>query len=193
MSNWLRYLCVLALVLGSSPLASAERILVDGAEVAAISNESDESRVLVAVTLPENVDNQFVTTARLLLPGPRQQLPRELELIVSPVSRSWAPEGVTWTSPWNTAGGDISTEYSQVTRIPAGTSLSEVSLDVSQAVRAMAFGEIENHGFLVTVAHHQGEGFNAEEFALLDTWTEAQVRVHCREQHIIQHDVIQGQ
>jgi hypothetical protein len=56
----------------------------------------------------------------------------------------------------------------------------------------MAFGEIENHGFLVTVAHHQGEGFNAEEFALLDTWTEAQVRVQCREQHVIEQGVVIG-
>jgi len=172
MTGWV----ALAAALGST--AWAGEIERTASRTATITNESGESRLLVAFASLSELEGQWVTSATLTIPLGTTALARGVDVAVEAVARSWST-GATWTSPWSTAGGDIDGKLGNAVTLGAGRSRGALTADVTDIVRAMVEGEIEDHGFLLRPG--DASGFTAAQAALLEGTSDATLRVYYRD------------
>jgi hypothetical protein len=122
-------------------------------------------RVLVSFADLDRLVGKTVVSARLLLP--HLGVTETLTLEAKAVTRAWDAASVSWSSPWETPGGDFDDGLRGSYRVtPDREAARPVGFNVSTAVRAIADGEVANHGFLIKVsgssAGDDGEDRGAE-------------------------------
>lgn len=172
---------LVGLVLGGiTGLAFAEQRAIDVEAVKVITSAESESRVLVKVGSLAVLNNKLVRAAHLVFPASRNTLSRDLEIMVMPLTRSWDENSATWTSPWTNAGGDYDEDYSRTEKVAAGVISEDLRVDVSLALRDMAFGELDNYGFLLSVSQHLGRGFTNADIQSLGSLSGGSLIVHYR-------------
>ena len=144
-----------------------------------ITNPAGESRLLLAFPGLAELEGQWVTNATLSIPLGRA-VATDVEVAVDALTRSW-DAGATWTSPWTDAGGDLEGRLGTSVRLAAGRA-GILTADVTDVVRAMVEGEIEEHGLMLRPGSGSRSGFTAREAALLDDGAgRATLRVYYRD------------
>lgn len=149
---------VLALSSGAS-LALQATLPVD--QTAVITNPSveTEKRVLVQYEVPDFLSSSEILYAQLRgyvdATLDRQQMALKVEAV--PVHTEWTAGNVSWTSPWNTPGGDTDTGFGRSFLVGEGR--QQVRIDVTDLVRQWAAGDRVNLGVLVRASDSFGGTF----------------------------------
>lgn len=140
----------------------ADTTTVGPSDYAVIEPEGDTepARVLFKVSLPEVLTGKRVDFAELSfgissLPGPY------LEIEVYPLSRSWESNSVTWTSPWQNAGGDFDDSDLNLVAITRGES-PRGHADATEIVSSWVNGERTNHGIILVCSKEFPGNFRLE-------------------------------
>ena len=146
------------------PGANAMELQFTATTATTISVPSGQGRLLLAFPSISALHDEWITDATLTIPI-TGTLSSDVEVEVDAIATSWGA-GATWTSPWQTAGGDRETSVAQTGVLRAG---AVTSVDVTDLVRAMTEGEIEEHGFLLLPMNPVSIGFASSDLAVLGT------------------------
>jgi hypothetical protein len=143
-------LVCLALWVGSCWSRSLE---VDASQVALIrpSAESSDARLLVQFTLPDILTGHSIDFACVSFGVNSSGVGGRVSFQAFPVSRSWDARGVSWTSPWEKAGGDWNSRLSAYEISEAGSGKT-VNLDVTDFANGWLREPSRNFGVLVKVS-----------------------------------------
>lgn len=144
----------------------AEELSLTTSTATTITTESGHGRLLLDFPSLASLHDQWVTGATLSIPVESGGLSSDLEIEVDALTRSWSA-GASWTSPWTTPGGDLVQTLANAAVLRAGSSGGTLTADVTDIVRAMVEGEIEEHGFIVLPSSSPEAGFGEEELALV--------------------------
>lgn len=154
--------CLLVAVLAlSSGVSLALQTTLSVDQSAVITNPSVESekRVLVQYEVPDFLSSSEILYAQLRAyvdaTLDRQQAALEVEAV--PVHTEWTAGNVSWTSPWNTPGGDTDTHFRRTFLVGEGR--QQVRIDVTDLVRQWAAGDRVNLGVLVRASDSFGGTF----------------------------------
>jgi hypothetical protein len=125
-----------------------------------IASGEAESRVLVSVGSLSGLQGEFITSAELEFTLPGNTPSSSVELEVSNLERTW-DAGATWTSPWTNEGGDTDPVWGTTGELAGGRAATQLTVDVTQMVRAIVSGDLDNHGFLIQPAAPDERGFDS--------------------------------
>lgn len=161
--NWyfisLALICVLALWF-SSVYAEETTVTLTDYAVIEPDGQSEPARVLSKVTLPGGLSGKQIDFAQLSftitsLPGPY------LEIEVYPLTTSWESRSVSWTSPWQNAGGDFDYGDVALVAITGGESLRGHA-DITDIVRSWIEGRRTNDGIILVCSEEFPGDFQLE-------------------------------
>jgi hypothetical protein len=164
------------IVVGSTNAATLEV----SATPTVISDGAGRSRVLLEVGDLSAIRGKVVSRATLEVDLPSVEVPRDLPVLVSPVLSDWSPGSASWGSPWMNDGGDLDDAYYDIVTLDEGSQGGKLRLDVSSMIRAMAVGEIGEHGLALAVPDYDAAGFTSGELAALGSLSSATIRIDYR-------------
>ena len=141
--------CV-ALWAGTSWSRSLE---VDASQVAVIKPlaESGEARLLVQFTLPDILAGYSIDFACISFGVDCAGVEGRVSFQAFPLTRSWDPRTVGWTSPWEKAGGDWNDRLSAYEISEAGSDKT-LYLDVTDFASGWLKEPSKNFGVIVKVS-----------------------------------------
>ena len=171
----LAWLAVVALTLPG--IAFADRHVYPLAEARVIASPEAAGRILLDFASLQELQHVVVSSAYLEVPLPDAVLEQELEICVYPLSRGWARQAATWTTPWSRAGGDLDESYFDEVTIPAGQRTGTLRLNVTQVVDEIVTRGAPSYGFILSVPLRRGDGFTVGQRALLGTMSGARLVV----------------
>ena len=158
----MRLVALAIAILGAAAIvapSSAETRSVVVSDVDFIVSEAGRGRILLKFPSLHGLENVAIAEAKLRIPVPTVAPEEGLEIRVHPITRSWTPGAVDWTTGWTRPGGDFHDEiYGNSEFKSAGGRLTS-DVDVTTIVLEMIAGR-ETHGFILTVPQHRGEGFS---------------------------------
>ena len=169
-----------AVALGSFAAPTAAATLEVVATPTVISDGEGKSRVLLEIGDLSRIRGKVISRATLEIDLPAVEAPRNLPVQVSPLLSSWTAGTASWTSPWLNEGGDLDNAYYDIVELDAGSRGGKLRLNVSSMVRAMAVGEIGEHGLALTVPEYDAEGFTSGELAALGSLSSATILIDYR-------------
>ncbi|MFN8179669.1 MAG: DNRLRE domain-containing protein [bacterium] len=161
-----KWVAALVLISALPRLAIAEDLALTASTTATITAAMGQGRLLLAFPSVSQLQDQWVTNATLSIPLSPGSLTSDLEIEVDGLTRSWAA-GATWTSPWTTPGGDREMTLANSAVVPAGTSGGTLTADVTDVVRAVTEGDLDENGFILLPSSPLKVGFSADELAML--------------------------
>jgi hypothetical protein len=155
-------------LIGMSPReSSAARLTYALAETRVILNGEQEGRILLDFEPLLGLDGKWISSAFIHLPLSGLASPEDLEIQPCAVTTSWTGRSVTWTTPWESPGGDLESSSPAIT-IEAGRAEDTIQVDVSDEVRSMVSGRRPAHGLALSVPLWRGEdGFSLSERTVL--------------------------
>ena len=171
-----RGLLVLAALLVALPVA-AEHVTL-GATPTFITNLNDRSRILLALPSLAEYQEEWISSATLVLDLAPGTLPGDVDLLVDAVATAWSG-GASWDSPWTRPGGDIMPQTGDGASLRAGPAPSRLRVDITHAIRGMAEGDLEENGLLVYPSDPGKPGFTTAEMQVLGV-SSATLEVHVR-------------
>ena len=171
----LTWLAVVALVLPGT--ARAERHVYPLAEARVIVSPDAAGRILLDFESLQGLRRVVVSSAYLEVPLPVAVLEQDLEICVYPLSRDWARQAATWTTPWSQAGGDLDESYFGEVTIPAGQRTGPLRLNVTQVVDEIVTRGAPSYGFILSAPLRRGDGLTEGQRALLGTMAGARLVV----------------
>jgi hypothetical protein len=136
--------------------------------------EQTRARVLITLTPPQDALNAQIDFVLLLIPPlglTDSGAPVTIE--AHKVTTGWDAGTVTWTQPWQEAGGDFDPAFLACGVTAAGDT-HRIKLDVTSAVRAWQAGAA-NNGVIFTRPSLEGNGFASEASNLSDALQGARV------------------
>jgi len=157
--------------------AGAERASL-AATPSVITSPNNHSRVLLSVPSLAEHQEEWVSSATLVLDLGPGTLPGDVELLVDAVGTYWAG-GASWMSPWTRPGGDVVGQTGGGASLAAGPAPTRLRIDVTHAVRGMAEGDLEENGLIVYPSDPGKPGFTAGEMQVLGV-SSATLEVHVR-------------
>jgi len=172
---------IVALLVLSATAVFADTSSVALGSVSAIAGPiggQTRTRVLISFipSLPE-MQNAQVDFALLFFPAFQvTDTSGPVTIEAHRVTTDWDPAGVTWTQPWQQAGGDFDPGCLARGMTAAGDTHS-IRLDVTSAVQAWQSGT-SNFGLILTRPSFEGDGFASEASNLTDALRSAQVKVY---------------
>lgn len=146
---------ILALIiLVACPSLDAKKLYIEPQQKAVITSPEDgrDKRVLLFFDLPADLTNNKVEIENAVLLVNGQITDADFgQVDVFPVVKKWKDsENVTWNSPWDKSGGDITTEFiGRSVTMKAGEGKKQIRLNVTFMVKAWLDGLIENHGLMI--------------------------------------------
>jgi hypothetical protein len=155
--------CLLAItiVVSAASICCGLQVTLRADEVAVITNPSDqcEGRVLVKYSMPSVLTSAQIIYAQIT--GEVEALgdlgEAAVEIEAAPISTPWSPAGVSWTGPWNTAGGDIDSSLTRPFLVGTGT--HRIRIDLTDLVRQWATDDRDNFGVLLKTSEGFGGTF----------------------------------
>lgn len=145
-----------------APATALQRTL-PAAKTATIVDDAGLSRMLVQFAPVTDLQQEWVVSATLHLPAGSTPLKESVDLTVDVPRTGW-DAGATWVGSWTKPGGDPHDTQAVEWELPAGSSGG--SLDVTGLVRAMAAGDLPDHGFLIYPSLvEEKAGFTASDVA----------------------------
>jgi hypothetical protein len=158
------------------PALSAETVFTLQ-DVETISDEGGRSRILLSFGDTSALSGQLVTSAVLEVALPGDSPSEDVVLTLHAVETDWVGRSPTWTSPWRTAGGDLSGVASHTVILDEGRPAGRLTFDVTEMVREIADGDAPSCGFLLGVPAHRRAGLVSAEAAVLGSLAGAALRV----------------
>jgi hypothetical protein len=149
-----------------APGARCGEMVLPVERVVVIADEEANSRVLFGVGPLESLQREWITSARLEIPVPAMVPEGAMDLEVSNLTRAW-DETAAWNTPWAAPGGDSEYVWATNLTLRAGVRADQIRLDVTEIVRAMASGDLANHGFVLKPADSERAGFDSTERSIL--------------------------
>jgi hypothetical protein len=143
-------------------------------EVASISNEQGEFRVLFRPADLEIPDSSKIDFATIIIP--KTQSSRIISFEVCAVTRPWSSSAVGWSTPWSKAGGDFAESCISTWVIHPGVGESGHFIDVTEYVRSVASGE-PNYGLIIKPVGEGPEGFSEDGVAVFSGLDGLKLRV----------------
>lgn len=132
-------------------------------------------RALVAASLPPAVRAANIDFACLQIPSPLLANQRGIVTVEAHgLTTAWTPSNVTWTTPWQTPGGDMDSVEASDFPTWAGDSHA-IWLDVTTCARAWQTGR-GAHGLILKRPSHEGGGFAAEGARLRQAIASARIK-----------------
>ena len=114
--------------------------------------DSRDIRILLKFDLPEKLSSPGVVVDFAVLRVKAEVRGGAMgQIDIYPIMTDWTDKAsVTWNDPWNEAGGDYSNSYlsSNYTLLPE-RGFEEISIDITEIVRAWTNGELANHGIVL--------------------------------------------
>lgn len=157
--------------------ASAERASL-AATPSVITSPNGHSRVLLSVPSLAGYQEEWVSSATLILDLAPGTLAGNVELLVDAVGTYWAG-GASWMAPWTRPGGDAVGQTGGGGSLGRGPAPGRLRVDVTHAVRGMAEGDLEENGLIVYPSDPGKPGFTAAEMQVLGV-SSATLEVHVR-------------
>ena len=154
-----------AILLSGLNTAVASELGLTVSTAVTISMPTGQGRLLLALPSLSELQDQWVTNATLSIPL-TGDVASDVEIEVDALTTSWGA-GATWSSPWSIPGGDREQTLASGAILRAGSSGGTLTADVTDLVRAMVEGDIEEHGFVLLPSNSPEVGFSQEELALL--------------------------
>jgi hypothetical protein len=146
-------------VLGLISVSKADELAANVTDFAVIS-ESDSSRIVHVLTefdLPEGISCRQVkfATLELNVSVESEEVPF-VSGVVYPVTASWNPQQVSWTSPWSNHGGDYNTDVNSVVGISC-TGTNALYIDITDLIPALFDQRGNNHGVITILDFDYGD------------------------------------
>lgn len=136
------------------------------ANIAFIGSPQSGCRVLLTFGIGGDIMDSEIEYAKLVIPY--SLVSEDMELELHRISIPWDSGTVSWSFPWNSAGGDYMALPQGTLRLhseqPEG---KDHFIDVTEHLREIQGGE-ENHGFLIMPTVEYGEGFGQGVVNLLE-------------------------
>jgi hypothetical protein len=140
------------MIFAASPGYALDSLIVNINQAAAIVNPSDPTdvRALIRFDLPTELDTtKFVTYAELRFGvSVAQRFERPIRLKVSPLTRQWSPQNMSWGGPWNHPGGDFADTISCIAHMDS-SGQSNIRVDIARIIQYFVRGNIPNHGLII--------------------------------------------
>ena len=168
-------LVVVALVLPGT--VRAERQVYPLAEARVIASPEAAGRILLDFASLQGLQHVVVSSAYLEIPLPDAVLEQDLEICAYPLSRGWARQAATWTTPWSRAGGDLDESYFDEVTMSAGRRTGTLRLNVTQVVDEIVTRGAPSYGFILSAPLRRGDGFTEGQRALLGTMAGARLLI----------------
>jgi hypothetical protein len=141
------------LLIGS---AGADELTRSVTDVTTITDGQGSSRILFCLGSVIDVEDIAIRKAVLHFRGSAAG-ERTVPLLVHPVTTSWSPGAVGWSTGWSREGGDY--DEAVYARVEADlSSSSEVRIDVTSLMKEVLEAGLETDGFILTVDPREGMG-----------------------------------
>lgn len=125
-------------------------------EVATISNEQGESRVLFKLGDLGIPDSSEIDFATIIMPKSQNSCVVAFEVYA--LATSWNGSTVGWNTPWSKAGGDLGESCISTWVIHPGVGEPGHFIDMTEYVRSVANGE-PNYGLIIKPTGEASAGF----------------------------------
>ena len=135
---------------------TAEELTVYPEETAVIQNaDATVSRILIHFPALDTSYVNLIDSIIVAIPiNGSSQVGPDSTLLMSLVETEWTANTVSWTSPWNRAGGDIQ-DYFTDGRVIANT--DSIRMNVTALFTAIYQGLSDDHGFELHLRRETGE------------------------------------
>jgi hypothetical protein len=180
MKHWILAGIVLAAASVWSPGAMADTATLTLHDVSWIDNGEGAARALFRTSNVPNPRRIVIRQALLRLPLPGPPVERTFELQVHPVTKTWNPETVDWTSDWSRPGGDFDDELFARGSVDLNSGNPVLILDVTAILKELVEERMEADGLILTVPPHQGIGIPNADRARVQGITTATLEVKYR-------------
>ncbi|MEZ5063888.1 MAG: DNRLRE domain-containing protein [bacterium] len=173
-------LLVTLVLLAFTATAHAAETTIPVTNTVWIENTRGDSRVVMALGPLDELSSDWVSAARLRLTLTGIISIDQIPMYIHGISTPWSGTP-TWTSPWQTPGGDVSeTDVVAAEAVTPGQSTVTVDLDVTELIRSMVEGDLAPNGLLLSTGDTGRVGFKAAERTVLGDLTGAELIVNYR-------------
>jgi len=139
---------------------SAEEIQVPITSHALITNGLGQSRILVNISLPPQVNDSNLVFAELLIPiTPQMTADSILRIDCYPVTSAWNPQNVAWSGPWQRAGGDYDTTASPILFATTNAASDKAYFDLTRVIKSWLGNIRQNHGLIFMIPNNISSRF----------------------------------
>ena len=160
---------------------AAEELTAGIRDMSTIANARGESRILFRVPDLGLPDNALILRATLEFTVDTVPLALEEQIQVHPVTTAWTAEAVSWTTGWQTAGGDIEPDFYSHVDVDLSRGRHTIGVDLTGLLKEQLEEGLFTDGFLMTVPPYIGEGIPAASAARYLSVGTATLRVSYRE------------
>jgi len=145
--------------------------------ISGIVREQTRGRVLVHHSIPEQVQQSRIDFAFLSIPGVRLSgNAGRVTVNLLRLTTPWSADRVSWTSPWQRAGGDFDTTEATCFAL-ASDDAYNLAFDVTDWAKQWQAGAI-NCGMILTRPRDEGGGFGDEAAVLRQALAQARVKFY---------------
>jgi hypothetical protein len=165
----------LAALLGAAYADTLSVRLGEQAYIAGPIRGQTKGRLLVAVPVPDQVQQARIDHVQLTIPGVRLT-ERLLTLEGYAVTTAWEPSRVSWTAPWRNPGGDMASTRASCFFLTVGAE-RPIALDLTDVVKSWQRGA-GAYGVLLKRPNREGGGFGLEGQILRQALAAARVKYY---------------
>jgi hypothetical protein len=139
--------------------------------------EQNVARVVLNVGVPEQVLRSRIDFAKLEIPAfLGDSGPNYVTVVAHACQTAWRNDDVSWTKPWEHAGGDFDS-LSRARFTTLSGDKHPITLNITQAVRDWQKGR-GKHGLFLKRPDAEGGGFMGERERLRDALNSARVKFY---------------
>jgi hypothetical protein len=180
-----------ALILLCASSASAERLTAEITDVTPILNESSEGRILLRWDLPNLAQNVAIRRAILVFDIPGGGDEKHLSLRIHPVTTSWNPVTVDWTTGWTRPGGDFPEDLFARGEIDVGRGAGSAAIDLTPLVKEILEDGFVADGLIITLDPNEGEAIRSADLPRFASLGSGRLEVSSRSVPLIPREVIE--